>query len=254
MKGMVMAAGIGTRLRPLTETTPKPLLPVGPWPIMRYGLERLKAAGIRDVVVNLHHLPEQIPRAFEDGSDLGMRITYSMEPEILGTGGGISKVRDFFGDEPFVVINGDTIFDVDLEGAFDLHRSIGATATMVVRDVPDATRWGAVEIDGARRVRRILGEPEGAGAGEALRAVMFAGVQVLEPKVFAYMPEAGPFSMTQVIYPRMLEAGEPVAAYVADGCWYDVGTPARYEEAQRDIVEGRARLRFIHPPSEASDP
>ena len=158
MKAMVLAAGLGTRLRPLTASLPKPLLPLGPHPLLVWNLLLLRQYGIKDVMINLHHLGERIRQALGDGSQWHMRIVYSHEPVLLGTGGGIKRVEEFFQDGPFLVLNGDTVATLDLSQLVAHHHSEGALATMVLRDDPEVERWGVVETDHHDRVLRIHGK------------------------------------------------------------------------------------------------
>jgi CTP:phosphocholine cytidylyltransferase-like protein len=157
MKAMILAAGLGTRLRPLTETTPKPLLPVGGTPLIVWNLLLLRAGGIREVIINLHYLGSMIEAALGDGSRWDMQIAYSYEPELLGTGGGLKKAEEFFEGESFLVMNGDTLTNVDLPALQEFHRSQAGVATLVLRDDPHAEQWGAVESDAQDRILRING-------------------------------------------------------------------------------------------------
>ncbi|MFC1888787.1 NDP-sugar synthase [Thermodesulfobacteriota bacterium] len=237
-RAIVLAAGLGDRLRPLTSKIPKPLLPVAGRPLIEYGLELLGRHGIRDVVINLHHLHEQISTTLGDGSGLGMRIRYSLEmPEILGTGGGIKKAEPMLSEGTFIVINSDILIDVDLSDVLSFHRQNGAAATMVLREDPDACKWGAVSVDEGMRVRSVVGRP--AVVGKDLKDFMFTGAHVMEPAVFRYMPAGRPFSITGVTYPDMIAAGERVLAYLHHGYWTDLGTPERYESACVDLEAGR---------------
>jgi len=240
---MVMAAGLGERLRPLTETCPKPLLPMAGRPLIAYPLGLLRRAGIRDVVINTHYRAPDIRECLGDGARLGMRITYSHEPVILGTGGGIRNVEPFFEGNTFVVINSDVVADVDITSVIGLHQEKEAVATMVLRRDPDPGAWGAVEVDRAGRVREILGLV--GWQGEPLEKLMFAGIQVLESRVFRYMPAEGAFSMTEVAYPAMIKAGEPVCGNLHAGYWSDPGTLERYRQTCEDIEKGRAGLSWV---------
>lgn len=237
MRAMVLAAGLGTRLRPLTLTTPKPLVEVAGRPMIAWALDLVRSAGIVDVAINLHHLGDRIRAALGDGSALGLNIRYFPEDPILDTGGGIAAARGFLDGDAFVVLNSDTITDVDLPAMIAFHRERGATATMMLRPDPEAARYGVIEIDAAARVRRFLGRPAaGFRADEegGLRALMFGGVHVLEPRVFAYMG-TGAFSITRETYPRLLAAAEPVAAWVHEGFWQVLDTPGGLA-AGRDAV------------------
>ena len=242
LKGMVLAAGLGERLRPLTENCPKPLLPVAGRPMMEYPLRLLAGAGIREVVVNTHYLAEAIYRCVGDGERLGLEITYSHEPDILGTGGGIRKVESILSGGSFVVANSDVVIDLDLAEVIRLHRDKGAAATMVLRPDPRPEAWGAIEIDREGRVREFLGRL--GWTGEPLEKLMFTGIHILEPRVFNYMPASRPFSITEVTYPAMLEAGEPVHGFTHHGYWSDLGTQERYRQTCEDLERGRVRLDY----------
>jgi NDP-sugar pyrophosphorylase family protein len=238
MRAMILAAGLGTRLRPLTDTVPKPLLDVAGEPMIAFSLRLLRAAQISEVVINLHHLGEQIRSTLGDGRAYGVHITYSDENPILDTGGAIAAARAFLADDTFVVVNADTVIDLSLQRVIDAHRRAQATATMVLRPDPEAERYGLVEIDAGNRVRRILGRPAAAEDSGPLTGLMFAGVHIFEPRVFAYMPE-GVYSVTRDTYPRLLAAGEPVHAYVHDGYWRVLDTPADLERGRRELAQKR---------------
>jgi NDP-sugar pyrophosphorylase family protein len=241
MKAMILAAGLGTRLRPLTDKVPKPLLPVAGLPLIAWNLLLLRQHGITEVIVNLHHLGEVIERELGDGSQFGLRLTYSREPVILGTGGGIKQAEPFFGEEPFLVLNGDTLLDLDLKLVARFHRDEGALATLVLREDPDVDRWGAVEMDGHRRVRSIAGRGRTAD-GPALRR-MFAGVHVMHPRLLRDVPRGRASSIIDA-YVAAIEHGEAILGYDMQGYWSDVGTPERYAQAQRDAEAGVINLSW----------
>jgi NDP-sugar pyrophosphorylase family protein len=235
MKAMILAAGLGTRLRPLTDTLPKPLLPVAGRPLIVWNLLLLRRHGITEVIVNLHHLGHLIEQALGDGASLGMTIAYSREAALLGTGGGLKQAGPFFGGEAFVVLNGDTLFELDLGAMTAAHRRSGAVATMALREDPDPDRWGAVEVDDAGRVVRIGGRGRAAGGRTVKR--MFAGIHVMHPRLLADVP-AGRESSIIDAYVRAIQAGDMVGEYGLPGYWSDVGTPERYAQAQRDAEAG----------------
>jgi len=240
MKAIILAAGFGTRLRPLTDTLPKPLLPIAGRPLIVWNLLLLRRHGITDVIINLHHLGHLIEQALGDGLQFGMRLAYSHEPVILGTGGGLKQAEPFFGGEAFLVVNGDTLFELDVAGLVSAHRQRRALATMAVRTDPDPERWGAVELDEARRVVRITGRgrhPEG-----PTEKRMFAGVHIMHPRLLASVP-AGRESSIIEAYIGAIQAGEPVAAFELPGYWSDIGTPERYAQAQRDAEAGVINLK-----------
>lgn len=239
-RAMILAAGRGRRLAPLTDSTPKPLVPVAGLPLIEHILGFLRAGGISDVVVNLHHLGHRIAATLGDGARFGLRIEYSWEDRILDTGGGIKRAEALLAGEPFVVINGDSLLEIPLQDVVAYHRERGGVATMVLRADPEAARYGLVEVDAEDRVRRIVGEPS-AVAGP-LRPFMFVGLHVFEPAIFSWMEPGVPFSVTRVTYPRLLLADVPVYARVTSARWVTIDTPEALATA--DATLRRAPFRF----------
>lgn len=235
MKAMILAAGLGTRLRPLTDTLPKPLLPIAGRPLIAWNLLLLRRYGVTEVMINLHHLGHLIEQALGDGSEFGMRISYSKEPVILGTGGGLKQAEPFFGGEPFFVLNGDTLFDMNLNGMTAAYRRSHAVAAMAVRADPEPERWGAVEVDAARRVCRISGRGMDPGGRSEKR--MFAGVHLMHPRLLASVPTGRESSIIDA-YVGAIQAGETVVGCELSGYWSDIGTPERYAQARRDAEAG----------------
>jgi len=238
MKAMVLAAGLGTRLRPLTDSLPKPLLPLGPYPLVVWNLLLLRQHGIREVLINLHYLGDQIRRVIGSGEQYGVHVTYSDEPELLGTGGGIKHAEAFFEGEPFLVLNGDTIVDIHLSALVACHHQNQAIATMALRDDPDVERWGTIETSDDDRVLSINGHgltPGGVRKGTLRR--IFAGVHVLDPLLLRDVPR-GSFSSIIDAYVGWLCRDALVAGYVFSGYWTDVGTPERYAKVQHDVATG----------------
>jgi len=248
MKAMVLAAGLGTRLRPLTEETPKALLPVAGRPLIHYPLLLLKRYGITDIVMNLHHHGKKIVDALGDGRALGLRLHYSWEPAILGTGGGIKQARRLLGDTTFLVINSDILIDLNLDKVVEFHHRRKAAVSMVVRTDADAARYGAIELDGQDRIRTIIGRggrgERGSDEAGTLRQLMFTGVHILEPSVFDAIPGHGFSSITDV-YIAMLQKDERLFGYVMKGAWMDLGTPECYEEANRLLRSGQLKLPYL---------
>lgn len=230
---MILAAGFGSRLRPLTDRIPKPLVQVAGHPLIAYPLALLRAAGIREVIINLHHLGAQLRAALGDGSAYGVSITYSEEAPILNTGGAIKKAQAFLQDEPFVVLNSDTICDLDLRDVVAWHGAHGALATMMLRPDREAQRYGLIEIDASGRIRRFLGVPPVVDA--PLTPLMFGGVHVFQPEVFDYM-EAGRFGINGITYPRMLAAGCRLFGYTFTGYWRVLDTHAGLVEGRWDAL------------------
>lgn len=230
---MILAAGFGSRLRPLTDLTPKALIPVAGKPLIAFPLALLREAGIREVLINLHHLGDQIRAFLGDGSAYGVSIQYSEEHPILDTGGAIKNAEHFLRGDTFVVLNADTIIDLCLADLIEWHRRKASLATMVLRPDPDAARYGEIEIDAAGRIRRFLGLP--VSVPGPLTPLMFAGVHVFEPQVFEYM-ERGRFGITRVTYPKMLSEGQPLFGYVFHGYWRVLDTHAGLAEGRWDLT------------------
>jgi len=247
VKAMVLAAGQGTRLRPATESKPKALVPVAGRPMIEYPLLLLRHYGIREVVINLHHFGEQIENRLGDGKAFGLEISYSREPELLDTGGGLLKAKSFLRDGAFIVINTDALIDVNLALLIDFHGKMNAAATLVLRADDRADEYGSMEIDANGRICRFLDSKAPLAPVGSTRKLMFTGVQILDPKVFEHMDAGGmrKFSTTKHTYPRMLLGGERLFGFYFNGFWQDLGTPARIREAESEIQTGRARLHFL---------
>lgn len=251
MKAMVLAAGLGTRFRPVTDSLPKPLVPLCNRPLVAWAIDSLIAAGVSEVVVNLHHHPELLRRWLTAEYAGRCEIGYSFEPQILGTGGGLRKAREHFErEELFFLVNGDSVqFPpwAELAGAV---RATGAVAAMLLRHPPRDDRFTSVWFDGIRVT--AIGP---AGSGEPL---MFAGVHALTPDVFEYLPQREFSGMTEDFYAPMLDSGDrAIAGVVHDGLWFDVGSPWRYLQASRELtaalVRGEVAMpRGSHVVSEAS--
>ena len=246
MKAMILAAGLGVRLRPLTDRTPKPLLPIAGRPLLVWNLLLLQRHGITDVLINLHHLGDQIVQAIGDGTRFGLRVAYSHEPELQGTGGGIRQAAPFLKDGPFLVLNGDTLSACDLTGLIAAHRAGKALATLALREDPEATRWGPVTVDAGSRILQINGKPP-LQAGNRVpvqtavgRPYMFAGIHVMEPAVLDAIPP-GPGSIIDV-YHALIGKGLVLRGWRMSGYWSDIGTRERYEQAERDAAEGRLAI------------
>jgi mannose-1-phosphate guanylyltransferase len=237
MKAMILAAGFGTRLRPLTEVCPKPLFPLVLRPMLAHVLEQLQQQGIREVVINLHHQAEQLARWLGDGRQWGIRLHLSYEPEILETAGGLKHVEALLHEAPFLVLNADVLIDLDFRAAWQWHCQRAAMVTMVVRPDPAARAYGAVIVDTANRVVQINGRPADITSAAGHETV-FTGVQVVSPEVLAYVPAGRQVSTTAEVYPALLTQGQAVYGYYHTGYWMDVGVPRRYLQAHRDVLDG----------------
>ena len=251
MKAMILAAGLGTRLRPLSNSVPKPLLPVAGRPLIVWNLLLLRRYGITEVIINLHHLGDLIEKELGDGSRFGMRLAYSRESVILGTGGGIKQAEGFFGGAPFMVLNGDTLLELDLGEVVGFHTKRGALATLVVRDDPEVERWGVIEVDEQQHVISITGRGQ-AEADPTVRPKrqMFAGVHVMDSRLLKPVPLEQKSSIIDA-YVQAIERGDRVLGYRMEGYWSDVGTPESYARVRRDVDAGLINLAGRETVSEA---
>ena len=244
MKGFILAAGFGERLRPITDSVPTPLLPVGNIPLIGYALKLLAHHGITEVIINLHHLGRAIREALGEGADYGVHITYSEEEEILGTGGGLKRMHEQLAEGTFVVVNSDTIVDVDLGAVIAQHQRKGALATMVLREDPRQGEFGQIEIDATGRIRRILGQ---GNTADGLRPTMFVGVHVLEPRFLEYIPPDVNTCINRYAYMKALGNGELLNGYLSTGYFADAGTPARYYDVNADALDQQWKLPHADP-------
>ena len=238
MKVMILAAGLGTRLHPLTEICPKPLVPLMLQPLLGHLLAQLRQSHVQAVVINLHHHADQLRQWLGDGRQWGFQQMHvSYEPEILGTAGAMKQAEAILRDAPFCVINADVLSDVDLAAVWQWHCQRQAVVTMVLRPDPDTHRYGTVMIDGDNRVCHINGRPEARAplTGENL---MFTGLQVISPQIFADIPPGQHCSTTAEIYPKLIARGAAVYGYRHDGYWMDIGVPTRYRQVHWDLLDG----------------
>ncbi len=239
MKAMILAAGFGTRLFPLTIDRTKPAIPFLNKPLVGYVAEYLARYGFRDVIVNLHHQPESVIAALGDGSRYGVKITYSDErPEILGTAGALDKVRDQLSDEAFLVINGKIITDIDLSAAIETHRRSGAIATMVLKRNTARERFTEVEtVDGyVTKFGEFPARDKTAPEGEA--PLMFTGIHIIEPRVFDYIPRGVYSDIVPTFYQPAIDAGERIAAHITEARWYEMSTIPRYLDISLAMMNG----------------
>jgi len=231
---MVLAAGKGTRLRPLTDVLPKPLCEVAGVPLIRLALRQLQAAGVTRAVINLHHLGGLI-EAHLGAEAEGVALQYSREQTILGTGGGIRAALPLLGEAPFYVVNADALQDVDLPGLASVHQTSGAVATLTLREDPNAARFGVVGTDDAGRIRRMVDQFDDGGA---TRSYMFTGVHIMDHRVVRELPLGEERCVIRQGYVPLLKTGGHLHAYVHGGAFHDVGTPERWSHAQRRVLDG----------------
>jgi mannose-1-phosphate guanylyltransferase len=235
MKAMVMAAGLGTRLRPLTYEVPKPMVPVVNRPVLEHILELLPRQGFGEVIANLHWFPETIRERFGDGSSLGVDLTYSYEEELLGTAGGVRNVAEFFGSDPFLVMAGDALTDIDLAALRAAHESKDGIATLAVRRVANVSEFGVVIAGSDGRIQGFQEKPDPA---EALSDLANCMIYVLEPEVFDYFPDKPAVDFALDVFPALLENDVPFHVHPIEAYWNDVGSLPDYLQGNLDALEG----------------
>ena len=232
---MILSAGYGTRLWPLTEDRTKPAIPILGKPLVGYVAEYLSHYGCDEIVVNLHHRPESVRKALGDGSRFGVKLHYVEEPIILGTSGALDNARALLDGDTFVVVNGKIITDIDLTAALETHRRTRAIATLVLLPNAACENFSIVET-AAGLLRGFGGLPLRKDFSEANPPLMFTGIQILEPKIFDYIPR-GVFShSTTDVYPQAIANGERVAVHVAKGRWYELSTIHRYLDISLQLL------------------
>jgi len=238
MRAMILSAGYGTRLWPLTEDRTKPAIPILGKPLVGYVAEYLSQYGVNEIVVNLHHRPESVRKALGDGSAFGVKLHYVEEPVILGTSGGLDNAREFFLNETFIVVNGKIITDIDLSAALETHRKQNALATLVLMHNRKYERFTVVETREGR-VTNFNGMP---GSSQSdMPPLMFTGIQILEPRIFEYIPP-GVFShSTTDVYPQAIAKGEVIAAHEAEGKWRELSTLQRYLDISIEMLRETGR-------------
>jgi NDP-sugar pyrophosphorylase family protein len=249
MKAILLAGGRGTRLRPLTLHVPKPIVPIFDRPFLHYQLDLLKQVPeIDEVVLSLNYQPRRIEEMFGDGSDTGLAIKYVVEPQPLGTAGAVRYAGESL-RESVVVFNGDVLTQLNLAAVIDLHRERKAKATIVLTPVENPSAYGLVETDTAGNVRRFLEKPE---PGDITGNTINAGIYVLEPDTFDRIPKDVPWSIERSFFPSLVQRSEPFVAFVHRGYWIDIGTPEKYLQVHRDIMDGRCRaMPFADAPATA---
>jgi len=239
VKAMVMAAGLGTRLRPLTDFLPKPMVPIANRPVLHHLLNLLVKHDIREVGINVHVFPEIFYAYFGDGSSLGLSITWSHEKELLGTAGGTKKLERLWGREAILVTSGDGLHDVDVTALLGHHQRCGGLATLAVKPVEDPSAYGVAILDRDTRVRGFQEKPS---RDEARSDLANCGVYVIEPELLDRVPADTFYDFGQDVWPALVAANEPVYAYTTMAYWNDVGGLEELRSSIMDAVTGRVRL------------
>ncbi len=239
MKGLILAGGKGTRLRPLTINTPKPIVPVANSPFLLYQIDLMRTGGIDEIILSLSYQPRKIEDLLKAGSDYGVHIRYAVEGTPLGTGGAFKNAEEHI-DATTVVFNGDVLTSIDLSAVIARHREKGAVATLVLTPVDNPSAYGLVETNADGWVERFIEKP---GPDEITCNTINAGIYVLEPSVLKYMPKGEAYSFERALFPTLLEHKEPVLSFIMDRYWIDIGTPQKYLEVHQDILT----RKFVSP-------
>lgn len=251
MKAMILAAGKGTRVRPITYTIPKPMIPILQKPVMEFLVELLRQHGFTEIMVNVSHLAHEIERYFQDGQRFGVEIAYSFEGYIkdgelvgkaLGSAGGIKRIQDFhpFFDDTFVVLCGDALIDLDLTAAVAWHRQKGAIATVIMKTVPkeDVSSYGVVVTDESDRIIAFQEKPS---VEEALSNNINTGIYIFEPEVIDYIPSNQEYDIGSQLFPKLVEMGAPFYGLAMDFEWIDIGKVPDYWQAVRGVLDGTVK-------------
>jgi mannose-1-phosphate guanylyltransferase len=251
MKAMILAAGKGTRVRPITHTIPKPMIPILQKPVMEFLLELLREHGFTEIMVNVSHLAEEIENYFRDGQRFGVEIAYSFEGRIedgeligdaMGSAGGLKKIQNFqrFFDDTFVVLCGDALVDLDLTEAVKRHKAKGALASLITKRVPrdQVSSYGVVVTDADGRVRSFQEKPN---VDEAASDMINTGIYIFEPEVLDFVPSGQPFDIGSDLFPKLVAAGAPFYALPMEFEWVDIGKVPDYWQAIRSVLQGQVR-------------
>jgi mannose-1-phosphate guanylyltransferase len=251
MKAMILAAGKGTRVRPITYTIPKPLIPILEKPVMEFLLELLRQHGFDQIMVNVSHLANEIENYFRDGQKFGVQIAYSFEGRIvdgvlvgeaIGSAGGMRRIQDFspFFDDTFVVLCGDALIDLDLSAAVKWHKSKGSIATVIMKSVPreEVSSYGIVVTDESGRVKAFQEKPK---VDEALSTNISTGIYIFEPEVLKYIPSGQTFDIGSELFPKLVQMGAPFYGLVMDFEWVDIGKVPDYWHAIRAVLSGEIK-------------
>jgi NDP-sugar pyrophosphorylase family protein len=241
MKAMILAAGKGTRLEPLTSWISKPMVPVANKPIMEHVIDLLASQGLRELVVNLHYKPEPIKDYFRDGSGWGVKLTYSSEKSLLGTAGGLKRVQHFFKDSTFVVFSSDLLTDIDLAPLVRMHRKRKALATIALTTVEDPSKYGVVQTDDSGRVIAFQEKPT---REQAVGNSVNCGIYIFEPEIFDYIPPGEFYDFGRDLFPLLFNEGERLYAFEHYNYWTDIGSLETFLHGNFDALRGRVKLNL----------
>src|SRR5579862_3292952 len=241
MRAMILAAGVGSRLDPLTRNVPKPLVPILNRPVMEYLVDLLKQHGFDEIMVNLHYLGDKIESYFGDGSKWGVKILWEHEDKLWGDAGSVKRAEDFFQNETFLVIGGDDLTDMDLSKLLKAHRDKKALATIALSLVDDPSEYGIVEMNENDRITRFLEKPKG--------EVIFSntantGVYIFEPAVLELIPRGVFYLFGKQVFPLLLNQQRPLYGHLTAAYWKDVGNLKVYQQTHIDVLAGLVNVQL----------
>jgi len=239
-----MCGGIGTRLRPLTYTIPKPMVPVANKPVLEYTIELLRSHGIKDIIMNLHFKPKIIKNYFRNGEQWGVNITYSFERKPWGTAGGVKKAEDFFKKGTFLVMSGDGLANTNLTKLLKFHKQKAGIGTIVLKEVSARLEYGIAAVSKGGEISHFLEKP---GWGEVFHGMaggINTGIYVLEPEVLKYIPRNKEFDFAKNLFPLLLKKKKKIYGYYTTDYWCDIGNLLQYRMAHKDILEGKVRVKI----------
>jgi mannose-1-phosphate guanylyltransferase/phosphomannomutase len=241
MKGVIMAGGFGTRIQPLTNSVPKPMLPVMNRPMMEHTIVSLSELGIKEFIVLLYFKPEIIKDYFKDGSAWGINITYVVPDDDYGTAGAVKKAQEYIGDENFIIISGDLVTDFDFQKIFDYHKSKNSKLTITLTSVENPLEFGVVIANNEGKIEKFLEKPSW---GEVFSDTINTGIYIIEPEILNYIPNNENFDFAKDLFPMLMRKGIDLIAGYADGYWRDVGNPESYRDVYEDILSGKIKFQL----------
>lgn len=241
MKAVVMAGGFGTRIQPLTNSIPKPMLPIMNRPMMEHTIVTLRDLGIKEFIVLLYFKPEVIKEHFKDGSDLGINITYVVPDDDYGTAGAVKKAQEYIGNENFIIISGDLVTDFDFQQIFDYHKEKQSKLTITLTSVDNPLEFGVVIANQEGKIEKFLEKPSW---GEVFSDTINTGIYIIEPEILEYIPKNENFDFAKDLFPLLMRQGIDLMAGYASGYWRDVGNPESYRDVYEDILSGKIKLNL----------
>ncbi|WP_246452004.1 sugar phosphate nucleotidyltransferase [Alkalicella caledoniensis] len=236
---MILAAGLGTRLRPLTDEVSKPMVQLGGRPCIEHTVRLLRKHGIKEIMINLYYKPELIMNHFGDGEHFGIKIHYSVEKELMGTAGGLKKVQQFFGDDPILIISGDALTDLNLTDFYDFHKKKGGLASLALKNVQDPREFGVVQISQDDRITQFQEKPKDV---TPISTKANTGIYIFEPDIFSFIPSNTFYDFGKQVFPDLLMKGQSMFGYETQAYWCDIGNIDVYKDVQFDILAGIVKV------------